>query len=157
STVNMRGQTPGTFLPPPGSNVRTCLTSDAEIVVGDCIALLDRRRTHASGPAQTLLVPGTVDKRVANKTDSDIRSLHGIPARVELQRRAVPLGILVEHLLAVAAAEIDRPPRELGAEPRGRAVDDHSADRVFGVDPDVGRRGLGLRLDHHDGLGWLQA
>src|SRR5207249_4787798 len=61
-----------------------------------------------------------------------------------LQREAVPLRILVEHLLAVAAAEIHRTSRELRAELHGRTVDDHSTDRVLRFDPDGGRGWLRL-------------
>jgi hypothetical protein len=81
-TIYMRGQAPGTFFPPPGSDVCTRLASDAEIVIGDRIALLDRRRAHASSPAQTPWISGAVHKRVTNKTDSDVRGLHGFSHRV---------------------------------------------------------------------------
>src|SRR6058998_2671078 len=71
-------------------------------------------------------------------------------SRATSERRAVALGILVEHLLAVAAAEIHRTSRELRAKLRGCAVDDHAADRVLRFDADRDRRSR-LRLDA-DGL-----
>src|SRR4029453_19350447 len=64
------------------------------------------------------------------------------------KRGAVALGILVEHLLAVAAAEIHGPLRELRAKLRGRAVDHHAADRVLGFDADRSR-GRRLRFRAH--------
>src|SRR5262249_58549808 len=64
---------------------------------------------------------------------------------VSSERRAVALGVLIEHLLAMAATEVHRASGELRTELRGRAVDHHAADRVPGLDADESR-GCRLRL-----------
>src|SRR5262249_34400971 len=58
----------------------------------------------------------------------------------ERERGAVAPGVLVERLLAVAAAEVNRLARELRAMLCGHAVDHHAADWVLRLDPDRRRR-----------------
>jgi hypothetical protein len=76
-TINGCGQSPGTFVPPPGRDIRTRLAPDPKIVIGDRIAQCDGRGTYPSGPAQTQWVSGAVDERITDETNSDVCHVHG--------------------------------------------------------------------------------
>src|SRR5262245_3683989 len=109
------------------------------------------RRPSMSAVPRLMLVPSAVTAAMLAMTSP--RALSRVLDRTIQQlgqRGAIALGLLVEHLLAVATAEVHGALRELRAELRGHAVDHHAADRILRLDANQHGRG-GLRLDG-DGL-----